>query len=136
MKGLEEIRAGDGALVAIIVRRDFRKEGCNFLTKEDFPLQMGINSYPKGERIKAHFHLKKSVLIEVLQELLLIRVGKVIVNLYDSKSAFLESVTLESGDLIFFAGGGHGLEICEDTTFLEIKQGPYIGREKDKVSIE
>jgi len=34
---------------------------------------------------------------------------------------------LRTGDLMLMVGGGHGFRMLEDTVFLEVKQGPYIG---------
>lgn len=136
MNKLEEIRSNDGSIVAIIVNKGFKKDGMNFLTKEDFPLQLGINSYKKGYRIKGHVHLNRSTIINCFQEVVYIKKGRATVQLYDSKNVFLKSIDLATGDLIFLASGGHGFDILEDTTILEIKQGPYFGKEKDKVIIE
>jgi len=133
---LEEIFSNDGSIVAIVAKKNFKKEGMNFLTREDFPLQMGINSYKKGDQIKAHLHLDKATIINRFQEVVYIKNGRATVRLYDSKKAFLKSIDLTSGDVIFLASGGHGFDICEDTTILEVKQGPYLGKERDKVIIE
>jgi len=32
--------------------------------------------------------------------------------------------------------GGHGFEFLEDTKMIEIKQGPYAGRDNDKIILE
>jgi len=133
---MEEIFSDDGSIVAIVVKKNFSKDGLNFLTQEDFPLQLGINNYKKGDQIKAHLHLDKSTIINRFQEVVYIKNGRATIRLYDSKKAFLKSIDLTSGDLIFLASGGHGFDICEDTTILEVKQGPYFGKEKDKVIIE
>jgi len=133
---LEEIFSNDGSIVAIVAKKNFKKEGMNFLTREDFPLQMGINSYKKGDQIKAHLHLDKATIINRFQEVVYIKSGRATVRLYDSKKAYLKSIDLSSGDVIFLASGGHGFDICEDTTILEVKQGPYLGKERDKVIIE
>jgi hypothetical protein len=34
---------------------------------------------------------------------------------------------LRCGDIMLMVGGGHGFRMLEDTVFLEVKQGPYIG---------
>ncbi len=136
MTSLEEIFSNDGSIVAIVAKKNFKKEGMNFLTREDFPLQMGINSYKKGDQIKAHLHLDKATIINRFQEVVYIKSGRATVRLYDSKKAYLKSIDLSSGDVIFLASGGHGFDICEDTTILEVKQGPYLGKERDKVIIE
>ncbi|RCV66085.1 hypothetical protein C5S53_00590 [Methanophagales archaeon] len=35
----------------------------NFVSKQDYPLQVGISSYKQGATIKAHFHIEKEVMI-------------------------------------------------------------------------
>ena len=133
---MEEIKSADRKTIAIIVRRDFEKGGVNFVTKEVFPLQLGISSYKKGERIKAHFHIEKEIVINTNQEVVHIKSGRTIVNLYDLSGEKFKSVELSDGDTIFFVDGGHGFEMLEDTKIIEVKQGPYFGKDKDKRLIE
>jgi len=134
--GMEEIISDDGGIIALVVRREFEKEGVNFVSKKDFPLQLGISSYKKGEEIKAHFHIEKEIKINKIQEVVHIKRGKTRVDLYDSNGKKFKSVELLTGDTIFFADGGHGFEILEDTKIVEVKQGPYFGKAKDKRMIE
>ena len=132
---MENIESKDGKTIAIIVRNDFKKNGVNFVSEPHFPLQLGINNYGKGDKIKPHIHLDRETTIKALQEIVYIKSGSAIVNLYDSDKLF-KSLKLSTGDLIFFVSGGHGLEMLEDTTIIEVKQGPYFGKNKDKVLIE
>ena len=39
---------------------------------------------------------------------------------------------MSSGESIILVSGGHGIEIIEDSKFIEIKQGPY-KEEADKI---
>jgi hypothetical protein len=40
---------------------------------------------------------------------------------------------LERGDTIILLNGGHGYEILSDNTkVLEVKNGPYVGADKDR----
>jgi hypothetical protein len=133
---LEEIKSSDGSTIAIVIRKNFNKEGINFLTEDSFPLQLGINSYKKGHKIKGHFHQKREVVVNNIQEVLYFKSGKALVELYDLDKKLVKSISLSKGDLIFFVDGGHGIEMSEDTTFIEVKQGPYLGRVKDKDFIE
>ena len=55
------------------------------------------------------------------------RKGRVEVNLYKSSKEFLTKRVLEAGDLILLCGGGHSLKMLEETSMIEIKQGPYAG---------
>ena len=104
---MEEIKSEDGKIIAIVVKRDFEKEGVNFISKQDFPLQLGISSYKQGATIKAHFHIEKEVLINKLQEVVHIKSGRTIVNLYDLNGKKFKSVELSGDDTILFVDGGH-----------------------------
>jgi hypothetical protein len=133
---LEEVHSADGKLIAIIIKNDFNKDGINFISKSDFPLQLGINSYPRGSKIKPHVHIDKETVIKNLQEVIYIKKGRVLVDLYDFNKILFKTCELSTGDLIFFVSGGHGFDILKDTAIIEIKQGPYFGKEQDKVMIE
>lgn len=136
ISALKEIKSGNGETIAIIVKNSYKKDGVNFLSKSHFPLQLGVNSYSTGDKIKPHIHLDKTVTIKTCQEIAFIKNGEVVVHLYDSNRVLFDSFNLSTGDLIFFVSGGHGFEILEDTTIIEVKQGPYFGKDQDKALIE
>jgi hypothetical protein len=133
---MEEIKTNDGKTIAIIVKKDFKADGVNFISREDFPLQLGISTYGKGKKIKAHFHIESDITINKIQEAVHIEHGRTTVNLYDLTGEKIKSVELSEGDTIFFVDGGHGFEMLEDTRIIEVKQGPYLGKDKDKRIIE
>ena len=86
--------------------------------------------------IPAHFHIKVQREINLTQEVLFIRKGKMRVNLYTREKEYITSRELGTGDTLFLCSGGHGFEMLEDTQMIEVKQGPYSGREGDKVRFE
>ena len=133
---MEEIKSDDGKIIAIVVRRDFKKEGMNFVSKPDFSLQLGISSYKQGDTIKAHFHIEKERKVNKIQEVVHIESGRTRVDLYDLNGKKIKSVELSEGDIIFFVDGGHGFEMLEGTKIIEVKQGPYFGVEEDKIYLE
>lgn len=135
MKGAEKI-TDNGNLLAIIVRKDFSSEGYNFFSEENFPMQMGINFYKKGSVARPHVHLRRKIEITEVQEIFRVEKGRVMANLYTEEGKKFESVELGEGDIIFFVSGGHGFDMLEDTKLLEIKQGPYIGKDNDKIMID
>jgi len=46
---------------------------------------------------------------------------------------FVEELTVKQGDTLILLNSGHGYEILEDgTQVLEIKNGPYLGAERDR----
>jgi len=132
---MQEITS-NGKIMAIVVKASFRKNGTNFLSKEDFPLQLGISYYKKGEEIKSHFHPDKKLEITKIQEIVHFESGKAIVNLYDLNGKKFKSIELSMGDTIFFVEGGHGFTMLEDSKLIEVKQGPYFGKDKDKLMLK
>ena len=95
---------------------------------------MKVN-YTSSKVIDPHIHnpIKREVIYT--KEVLIIRKGKLRVNLYDDLRKYLESRILEEGDIILLASGGHGFEVLEDVEMFEIKQGPYSG-ENDKTKFQ
>jgi hypothetical protein len=64
---------------------------------------------------------------------LFIKSGKIRVDLYSKEKKFIQSETLETGDIILLVSGGHGFTFLEPSEIIEIKQGPYC-EGQDKVS--
>ncbi len=132
MQGIETI-VENGRIYAIIVRNNFcSADKYNFLTPIEYPLQLGANFYSAGEEIKKHYHPDKEVSIRSVQEFIVVNRGRLRVLFFDDNQEFSRDAVLEQGDMIFLASGGHGFEVLEDTTIVEIKQGPYAGVD-DKV---
>ena len=134
MEGIEQIAVG-GRLLAIIVRAQVTTEKkYNFLTDQQNALQLGVSSYAGGELIASHAHLKTEVTVPSGQEFILVKAGKLRVMLYDERTREQLSVQdLSAGDAILLIAGGHGFEVLEACQFMEVKQGPYLSKEKDKV---
>jgi hypothetical protein len=131
---MQEITS-DGKTIAIVVKASFRKDGANFLSKEDFPLQLGIGFYRKGEEIRSHFHPDKKLEISKIQEIVHFESGGALVDLYDLNGKKFKTIELSMGDTIFFVAGGHGFTMLEDSKIIEVKQGPYFGKDKDKLML-
>ena len=127
----QKIFDGD-RLVALLILREFSKDGIEFFTPPDFSQQLGYMKRPRGYRIDAHVHKEVSREVRLTQEVLIVRSGRVRIDFYGLDRRYLESRVLEPGDVVVLAAGGHGLEMLEETEILEIKQGPYAD-EGDKV---
>lgn len=125
----------NGKLLAIIIRADYHKEGISFFTPGDFSQQLGYMNRPKGYVIPPHTHNLVERRVDLTQEVLIVRSGKVRVDFYDEGCSYLESHVLQTGDIILLAHGGHGFKMLEPTEMVEVKQGPYCG-EMDKTRFE
>ncbi len=122
----------DNEVLAIILRKDFSKEGANFFTGPDDSFQFGVLQYEKGKRILAHKHIRVKREIDLVCEVLFIQKGKVEVTFYDDNENKIDSRILNAGDTILLKKFGHGFELLEESKIVEIKQGPYLGKEGDK----
>ena len=121
-----------GKTLAIIIKNDYSKDGVEFFTPDDFSQQLAYMKHPKGKRIDAHTHNVVHRDVSYTKEVLVIRKGKLRVDLYEDDQTYIESHIAEAGDIILLAFGGHGFECLEEVEMIEIKQGPYLG-EQDKV---
>ena len=136
MKSMIETITANDEIIAIIVRNGFKPNGVNFITPENFPLQLGVSSYKKGAILKAHTHLQNKRIILDTQEMVYVRYGKLELSLYNTEGALIKTLILETGDSVFFSTGGHGWKTLEDSTIIEVKQGPYLGVEQDKKHLD
>ena len=122
-------------ILAIIIKHDYSNNGITFFTPDDFSQQLAYMNHPQGKIIQPHVHniVKREVLYT--KEVLFIKKGKIRTDFYSDDKEYVCSRTLESGDIILLAAGGHGFEMLEDTEMFEVKQGPYAG-ENDKTRFE
>lgn len=123
----------DGVVYAILVRASLPQKGYNFVTEDQESLQVGVNHYAAGDEAKPHFHLPVDRALKDTLEVLHIDSGACQLNLYDQDKNLFYDIRLGTGDTVILIEGGHSLDFIEQTRVLEVKQGPYLGPEKDKV---
>lgn len=121
--------------IALIIRASFDSDGLHFLTPDSFSQQVAFMRHPKGKVLKPHVHNLVARQVLYTQEVLLVKKGKVEISLFTGARKFLTARTLETGDVILLCGGGHSLKMLEETSMIEVKQGPYAG-DHDKTVFE
>lgn len=114
-------------LLAIVVRSDFHGGQYNFMTPDDFPMQLGVNFYAPGDRIQPHLHVQTSRDVTSQQELIVMKRGRAVLHLYTDQRELAADIELRAGDCVLLAHGGHGFDVLEETQLIEAKQGPYLG---------
>ncbi len=122
-------------LLAIIIRSNYSKEGIEFFTPNDFSQQLAYMNRPGGYKIQPHIHNKVQREVFYTQEVLFIKKGKVKIDFFDDDRKPIDTITVQTGDVILLASGGHGFEMLEETEMIEVKQGPYAG-DSDKTRFE
>ena len=120
-----------GKTLAVIIRNSFCEPGIHFATPDAFSQQLAYMQHATGKIISPHVHNPVHRDVHLTQEVLIIRAGRLRVDIYDGEKRYLESTELGKGDVILLADGGHGFEVLENVEMIEVKQGPYVG-EMDK----
>lgn len=121
-----------GNLLGLYVSKDSFEDGKKFLTKNESEFQVGVFKLDQGEEIISHIHKDQNRNIVKTSEAITVISGKLKVNFFDINQKYLRSIEVSSGESIILVSGGHGIEIIEDSKFIEIKQGPY-KEEADKI---
>lgn len=121
------VASPSGQTLAVVVRSNWRPTATEFVTPDNYNLQMGAIVYGRGESIAAHMHLPITREVHGTNEVVMVRQGRCEVDLYDDRRGFVETLQLAQGDVILLLGGAHGFRMLEDTVLFEVKQGPYAG---------
>jgi hypothetical protein len=130
------IDGGEGLLAIVLRNKDAswsRGRQCKFYTEPNNPLQLGFIRYGPHDEVKPHAHIPCKRTTEQTQEVLFVRYGSITVTIYDGMGNVVKSVTLTRGECILLIAGGHSLQAYDNAEIIEVKNGPYIGREQDKV---
>lgn len=107
-------------------------KGSTPLTDPYGPLQLVTLKHPKGAYLKAHMHKPKKRVTQKLQECLVVKKGKIKVNLYSPDKVKFKKIFLKEGQLLFMVNGGLGITVIADCEIMEFKNGPFV---EDKVLI-
>lgn len=118
--------------LGILLRGYEAPEKTQFLTANEEPLQCGIGVFKKGAAVEPHQHISHPATIEEFQEFILIQRGKAMAQVLSPEGDVVCKIEMRPGDALLLLRGGHAFDFLEDTQLLEVKQGPYLGREKMK----
>jgi mannose-6-phosphate isomerase-like protein (cupin superfamily) len=118
--------------LAMVIKSNYSKDGVEFLTDDEASLQMGYMTHKKGAVVEAHIHNPIQRTVTGTPEVLIIKKGKMRLDLYTDDRKYVESTVLEEGDIVLLTSGGHGLKCLDNAEMIEVKQGPYTGS-NDKI---
>jgi mannose-6-phosphate isomerase-like protein (cupin superfamily) len=124
---MEFIKTSENVLASIIIRREYQPAETTFVTSPDLAQQVGFVVYPAGGVIKRHIHKTVDRQNISSSEALIVREGRLEIDIYDSNKHLLATRELQAGDFVLMVSGGHGFRILEAVVLLEIKLGPYAG---------
>ncbi len=124
---MEYIKTKDNALASIIIRGDYQPTETTFITNPELAQQVGFVVYPAGGVIKRHLHKTVDRKNVSSSEALVVRQGRLEIDIFDQDKNLLATRELQAGDFVLMVSGGHGFRILEPVVLLEIKLGPYAG---------
>jgi mannose-6-phosphate isomerase-like protein (cupin superfamily) len=114
-------------VLCCIIRSDFIPDQTTFLTPPEYKQQVGYIVYPTGGEVARHVHRPLERHLVGTSEVLIVKQGRCLVDIYNDERELVATRELGPGDLMLMVGGGHGFRMLEDTVLLEVKQGPYTG---------
>lgn len=120
------------AHILIAIRIKKIPEGSIPLTPGDQPLQVVTLKHPQGTYLKAHKHLPRQRITSRLQECLVVKKGKIKIDLYAPDDKLFKHLYLSLGEALILVNGGYAIHFLKNSEIFELKNGPFI---EDKVLI-
>lgn len=109
-------------------------KGSHFLSEDSEVMQYAVYSIDK-EMISRHVHKPRNRQGKYpTHEFFIVWCGTLLVTFYTMDKQVISSKVLHGGDFFCQHSGGHGFESLEyGTVFMEVKHGPFLGVEIDKI---
>ncbi len=120
-----------GILIGIRITR--LAAGAHPITGDKEPLQILTHKHLNGKHVVAHFHVPRPRRTKELQECLIVRKGKVRIDLYGPDGKYFKRLYLSKGQLFLRLHGGYAVHFSKSSEVFEIKNGPFL---KDEVAIK
>lgn len=117
--------------IALIIRANLEPQKDQFLTDSQSPLQLGVLHYQANSVVKPHLHRQVTKTTHKNQEFIYLVKGQVKVDFF-SKRKLIQTEILNPGDCLLQLSGGHGFTFLKPSKLVTIKQGPYLGRTREK----
>lgn len=126
----------NGKRYAEVIWADTRVETTTFFSPPESSFQFGLLAHSAGFVEPPHYHAEFTRPIQDLQQMFVVQRGVVAVQLYSDDCQLLREIVLRAGDAIVLIHGIHAISVLEDMQCISVKQGPFLGPDKDKVFVE
>lgn len=113
----------EGTLLGFRIRS--MPHGSKPISDSTHSLQLLTIKHPQNSLVKPHRHLPTKRHTLNLQECLIVKSGKIRIDLYGPTNHKVRSVLLKSGQAFVTINGGHSIRFLEDSEVYEIKNGPF-----------
>lgn len=124
----------DGVILARQIFPEDMKPGLNFYSQDEEYIQVGVwGHYEEGKYLQKHIHNEVERSAKRTYEVIYLISGSLDADIFDLEENFVEKLTIKQGEALILLENGHGYTITsEDTTVLEAKNGPFLGKDVDK----
>lgn len=124
----------DEKILAKLITPEDWKPGLGFFSDDNEFIQVGTWFYDAGKQLADHVHNEFDRNATRTCEAVHMVSGSMRVRLYTLEQEPVAVFDIKQGDTLILLDSGHGYEILEDgTKVLEIKNGPFMGVDVDKI---
>ena len=134
---MREIVKGGKILARHILQEDIKPGLISFSNDDEFLQVVAWGHYEKGKYLQDHWHNAFERSATRTYEAVYVVKGAIEARIFDLDLVPVETFTVKQGEILILLESAHGYTILEDdTTVLEIKNGPFMGVEKDKTKFQ
>lgn len=134
---MREIIKNGKILAKYITQEDIKPGLISFTNDNEFLQVVAWGHYEKGKYLQDHWHNEFPRTARRTYEVVYVVKGAIEARLFDLDLTPVETLVVHQGELLILLESAHGYTILEeDTTVLEIKNGPFMGVNVDKTKFQ
>jgi hypothetical protein len=130
-----EVVEHDGRRYAEIIWAGTAVDKSVFFSPAGSSFQFGLLAHEASFIEPAHYHPQIERKIDDLQQMFVVQKGVVAVDFFSDSGDRFREVILRQGDAILLVHGAHSVRVLETMQCVSVKQGPFLGADRDKVNI-
>ncbi len=124
--------AAQGSILALILDLSDMEVGTISPTNPGWSLQVLMRKLVAGHSVGKHTHKLIEKSTKQLNEGLVVIKGAIQTEIFDAAGVSAGVYEVTEGQCLFFAEGGHSVEVLNDALIFEFKNGPYVD---DKIAL-
>ena len=128
-----EVITRNKILLAEILRASVEVDSTTFFSSTSAHLQVGVMSHKSGFIEPPHTHPVMDRGACATQQFFFVTRGIVYVDFFTESGERDIEILLEVGDSILILDGIHSIRIVQDSRCVTLKQGPFLGVDKDRI---
>jgi hypothetical protein len=130
-----EVIEHGGRRYAEVIPAGMTVQSSTFFSPPGSSFQLGLLAHGAGFVEPAHYHPAIERRIMDVQQMLVVQKGVIAIDFFDDAGDRFREVILRSGDAILLVSGVHSVRVLEPMQCVSVKQGPFLGADRDKVEV-